>query len=171
MPTQCRTQSLPANRTAFTLVELLVVIAIIALLLGILLPSLRAARIAANRTACQANLKQLALAWQMYLDNNNGHFYQGINANLNYGGWKGEQGWSPRPLNKYVDLPTDTPDSEATSQIAFTLRELLVIGIVFPFGSFSVKCRILDQSIIPLLVFICFFVDPAVAPGTKPTDI
>ncbi len=117
MPTQCRTQSSPANRTGFTLVELLVVIAIIALLLGILLPSLRAARIAANRTVCQANLKQLAMAWQMYIDNNSGHFYQGINANLNYGGWKGEQGWSPRPLNEYVSLPTEAPESPSGGRV------------------------------------------------------
>jgi len=117
MPSQCQRQSLPANRTAFTLVELLVVIAIIALLLGILLPSLRAARIAANRTACQANLKQLARAWQTYLNDHDGRFYQGINANLNYGGWKGEQNWSPRPLNKYVDLPTEAPDSPSWARV------------------------------------------------------
>jgi prepilin-type processing-associated H-X9-DG protein len=117
MPSQCQTQSLPANRTAFTLVELLVIIAIIALLLGILLPSLRAARIAANRTACQTNLKQLAMAWQMYLNDHDGRFYQGINANLNYGGWKGEQGWSPRPLNEYISLPTEAPDLPSGARV------------------------------------------------------
>lgn len=93
----------------FTLIELLVVIAVIAVLLAILLPALRKVRMLTKRITCQSNLRQIAVAWDMYLDDYEDRFYQGSNANLNYGGWKGIQGWSPRPLNKYFDLPEDLP--------------------------------------------------------------
>src|SRR5262249_10268591 len=54
------------RKRAFTLVELLVVIGIIAVLIGILLPTLARARAASQKTACLSNLRQLGIAFRFY---------------------------------------------------------------------------------------------------------
>jgi prepilin-type N-terminal cleavage/methylation domain-containing protein len=59
-----------SSLTGFTLVEILVVLSIMAMLLGILVPALAAARRVAYKTACKENLHGCALAFRMYLDDN-----------------------------------------------------------------------------------------------------
>ncbi len=60
-----------ARLSGFTLIELLVVISIIALLVGILLPALGAARRTATRIKCLSQIRQLAVARQAYATDNN----------------------------------------------------------------------------------------------------
>jgi len=66
------------------LIELLVVIAIIAVLIALLLPAVQAAREAARRAQCTNNLKQLGLAIQNYISQNNS--FPPIMGDFNYNG-------------------------------------------------------------------------------------
>lgn len=61
-------------RRAFTLIELLVVIAIIGLLLSIMAPSLARARKQGQSVSCRSNLRQLAIAAHIYVNDNDGYY-------------------------------------------------------------------------------------------------
>ncbi len=59
-------RTLPGSGRAFTLIEVLVVVAIIALLITILLPSLKRARELGKRAVCLSNLRQQGVGFNSY---------------------------------------------------------------------------------------------------------
>lgn len=61
------------RRAGFTLIELLVVVAIIALLVGVLVPTLAAARESGRGVACLAQLRSIVAICQAYADEHRGY--------------------------------------------------------------------------------------------------
>ena len=109
------------KRKGFTLIELLVVVAVIAVLTAVLLPALHKAKELTRRLVCMSNLRQISYGCKLYLDDNDGRFYQGKTANFTYGGWDGDvfkdlplQSRPHRPFNPYLSLrETGAEENEA----------------------------------------------------------
>lgn len=120
-------------QAAFTLIELLVVIAIIALLIGILLPALGAARRAGQTAVCLSNIRQLEQAHAFYLNDFKERF---VDIGLPHGAPLGRlrRAW-PIVLGEYAGTsialrsPSDKspfwPTSQGGTSTGQTLRQVL----------------------------------------------
>ena len=98
------------QKKAFTLIELLVVISIIALLLAVLMPALTRAKDQARQVVCQANLRQLSVGMEIYVNEHNDRipmpFDETAGPPGSYKQWKppwyvlvgAEIGWKPRSV-------------------------------------------------------------------------
>ena len=141
-----RNERIRKPRRGFTLIELLVVVSVIALLIGILLPALGAARRQAIAVSCASNLKQLGLGIGMYYNDypstlpqvrvnsagdmvRPGDADRGENIGALFGGKKGllpfigidRIGAERRPLNEYV-YDGELPPDESTEADEFELE-------------------------------------------------
>jgi prepilin-type N-terminal cleavage/methylation domain-containing protein len=112
-------------RSGFTLIELLAVIAVLSALVAILLPALNMVRSLGKRVVCASNLKQMGLAWQLYVNDNDRCFPRYPSAHVRYGGWPArvyeenfwENTWRDRPLNPYMILGAKQEISEKAARV------------------------------------------------------
>ena len=137
------------RRRAFTLVELLVVIGIIAVLISVLLPTLAGVRRQANLTQCSSNMRQIATALIMYIQDNKGrHPPAGIPAlpNVYPRGWWWanelvRQGYVRTPgVNVYKKTPSLPSEKSFNRSNPFRCPEGVdedySVGVAFPQGDY-----------------------------------
>ena len=111
--------------SGFTLIELLVVIAILSVLIAILLPALNMARNLGKRAVCAGNLREIGLAWHLYLNSSDQGFPRYSSVHIRYGGWPAQVAededydplWRYRPLNPDATSGAKTEVTKLQAQV------------------------------------------------------
>jgi len=107
------------RRNAFTLIELLVVIAVIAVLMAILMPSLKLAREQARSLHCRSNVRTLVLGWLMYKDANDAKLVHGHTPGPNY---------NKNNVAPWVVMPPGMGNSTVEEK-----KEYIMQGLLWPY--------------------------------------
>lgn len=98
------------GQRGFTLVELLVIIVVIGVLLALLLPVLARAKSSSYKASCFSNLRQIGIAFEMKLDDENDRFAddRALKVGLGYRPWSSwppsdpRGGWAAESLRNYL---------------------------------------------------------------------
>ncbi|HNO77587.1 MAG TPA: prepilin-type N-terminal cleavage/methylation domain-containing protein [Phycisphaerae bacterium] len=116
------------NKYGFTLVELLVVVSIIALLISILLPSLKRARDQAKQVVCASQQKQIANALWNYWTENEGHIPEVISPMTNGVGADGfgDQSISDEDIDPFYNPKRGYPEVPSKTVWAQSLPNVLM---------------------------------------------
>jgi prepilin-type processing-associated H-X9-DG protein len=97
-------------RGGFTLVELLVVAGTVALLLMVVTPAFSRMKPNGYAVQCQNNTRQLAMAWQMYADDNSGKLVVNLHGGANAGG-AGDSFYGQNWASGWLDWASSTDNT------------------------------------------------------------
>ncbi len=147
-----RLSSQGQSERGFTLVELLVVVSIIALLLSMLLPSLRKARESAKSTVCQANLSGFGKGFATYAGGNEDYLCSGsVDPEVDNGrdGPIDQVGWIADLVNGGYGRPSEALCPSNAARVNQKLGQGIsgCFGKVFPNGDSYATWQLIDKRI------------------------